>query len=345
MTWQSTDEGALREGARNAVLSCMRVKPGDRVFVIADRDRLRIGETLLAESRRAGAERRLVLLEDYGQRPFLALPDGFVDDVKAFGPTVTFYAAGGQPGELKFRIPMREFLVNQLRVRHGHMVGISAQLMKEGMRADYDVISAVTQRVFDKVENAKEIRFTSAKGSDFTAILDPQHLRWKACPGIYDSPGQWGNLPEGELFTSPVSANGVIVADVLGDYFSEKYGLLEYPAVFTVLDSRVIDVACVGKAVEQDLKGYLFGTENGDRVGEFAIGTNVGLTRLVGNLLQDEKFPGVHVAFGNPYPDETGANWRSDAHLDVVPTGCSIYVDGEEIMRLGNFAKGIIEGP
>ncbi len=344
MTQPSRSEDEIREGARNAVFSCMKVKSGDRVFVITDRDRMLIGNVLLDESRRAGAEGNLVVLEDYGQRPFLALPDKFVEDVEAFSPTVTFYAAGGQPGELKFRIPMREFLVNRLKVRHGHMIGISEQLMKEGMRTDYDLIARITQRVFDRVKNAKEIRFTSVKGSDFTANFDPQHLRWKACPGIYDAPGQWGNLPEGELFTSPATSNGVIVADVLGDYFSEKYGLLEYPAVFTVFESKVIDVACDSKAIEKDLKDYLFGTENGSRVGEFAIGTNIGLTRLVGNLLQDEKFPGVHVAFGNPYPDETGANWRSDAHLDIVPVGCSIYVDGEEIMRLGNFAKSIIEG-
>ncbi|MDO8669986.1 MAG: aminopeptidase, partial [Dehalococcoidia bacterium] len=160
-------------------------------------------------------------------------------------------------------------------------------------------------------------------------------------PGIYEAPGEWGNLPEGELFTSPETSNGVIVADVLGDYFSEKYGLLDSPAVFRVVESRVVAVSCDNKAIEADLKSYLFGAENGDRVGEFAIGTNIGVTRLVGNLLQDEKFPGIHVAFGDPYPDETGADWRADSHLDVVPVGCTIYVDGEEIMREGRFAAWI----
>lgn len=344
MSQQAGDQDEVREGARNAVLTCMKVTRSDRVFVVTDESRMSIGKALLEESERAGAESKLVVIENYGQRPFLALPDRFVDDVRAFGPTVTFFAAGGQPGELKFRIPMRDLLVNRLRVRHGHMIGISEQLMKEGMRTDYQLIAKITQRVFDKVKNAREIRFTSARGSDFTATLNPERLRWKACPGIYGKPGEWGNLPEGELFTSPESSDGVIVADVLGDYFSEKYGLLEYPVVFTVFESDVIDVACDNKALERELRDYLFGTENGKRVGEFAIGTNIGVTRLVGNLLQDEKFPGVHVAFGDPYPDETGATFRSDAHLDVVPIGCSIYVDGEEIMRHGTFARWITDG-
>ncbi|MDO8671303.1 MAG: hypothetical protein Q7O66_07710, partial [Dehalococcoidia bacterium] len=240
MSQQAAIPDEIREGARNAVESCMKVISADRVFVITDRDRMTIGEALLAESRRLGAESKLVVLEDYGQRPILALPGRFVDDVKVFGPTVTFFAAGGKLGELKFRIPMREFLVNQLKVRHGHMIGISEQLMKEGMRTDYNVIARVTQKVYDRVKNAKEIRFTSVKGSDFMANLDPQRLHWKACPGIYEAPGEWGNLPEGELFTSTETSNGVIVADVLGDYFSDKYGLLESPAVFRVVESRVV---------------------------------------------------------------------------------------------------------
>jgi leucyl aminopeptidase (aminopeptidase T) len=44
-----------------------------------------------------------------------------------------------------------------------------------------------------------------------------------------------------------------------------------------------------------------------DRVGEFAIGTNIGVHDVIGNILQDEKIPGIHIAFGNPYGAHTGA--------------------------------------
>ena len=72
-------------------------------------------------------------------------------------------------------------------------------------------------------------------------------------------------------------------------------------------------------------------------MGECAIGTNTAVTELSGNLLQDEKIPGVHVAFGNPYSHLTGADWSSRVHVDVVPTGCSIEMDGEVIMVNGEF--------
>ena len=53
-------------------------------------------------------------------------------------------------------------------------------------------------------------------------------------------------------------------------------------------------------------------------MGEFAIGTNIGVRDVIGNILQDEKIPGVHIAFGNPYGAHTGAEWDCSTHIDVV---------------------------
>ncbi len=96
---------------------------------------------------------------------------------------------------------------------------------------------------------------------------------------------------------------------------------------------------CAGRIPRSisELIAYLDSAENARRVGEFAIGTNIGLHKLTGNLLQDEKLPGVHVAFGNPYPAETGAKWSSPLHVDVIPLDCTIEVDGETIMTAGKF--------
>ncbi len=95
---------------------------------------------------------------------------------------------------------------------------------------------------------------------------------------------------------------------------------------------------CDNEELRKEFAEYIFATdENSNRVGEFAIGTNTGLTHLIYNLLQDEKFPGVHIAFGSPLPAKTGANWDSKAHVDGVLKNPSIYVDGEPIMTKGKF--------
>ena len=93
--------------------------------------------------------------------------------------------------------------------------------------------------------------------------------------------------------------------------------------------------------LERDFWAYTHTDENSDRVGEFAIGTNIGVERVIGNILQDEKFPGIHIAFGDPYGAHTGAPWKSSTHIDVVGLEFSIWLgdaEGEEqIMRDGQF--------
>ena len=56
---------------------------------------------------------------------------------------------------------------------------------------------------------------------------------------------------------------------------------------------------------------------------------------MIGKILQDEKFPGIHIAFGNPYGAHTGAEWYSSTHIDVVGRKFNIWVDERQIMREG----------
>lgn len=327
----------LLPGARVAVRQCLGVRPEDRVLIMTDDETADIGEALAAVAREVGAVVEVVHLESLGQRPFTEVPEGLRAALDAFRPTVTFFAAQGQPGEVRFRIQLGDLLRNQFRTRHGHMIGITPELMKTGMRADYEQVAALTMRVYERVRHARRIRVINEDGTDFTVDLDPEERRWVPCTGLYHEQGQWGNLPEGEVFTAPVSAEGTLTANLLGDYFSHKYGLLEQPVRIYVQEGEVVRLEHPNQALADELWTYLSGAENGRRVGEFAIGTNEALTALTGNLLQDEKFPGVHVAFGNPYPDLTGADWSSPVHVDVIPLGVTVWVDDEPLMERGRF--------
>ena len=103
------------------------------------------------------------------------------------------------------------------------------------------------------------------------------------------------------------------------------------------MGNRIVSVACANKALESEFWAYTHTDENSDRVGEFAIGTNIGVHRVIGNILQDEKFPGIHIAFGDPYGTHTGAPWKSKTHIDVVGLEFNIWLGGpngeEQIMR------------
>jgi leucyl aminopeptidase (aminopeptidase T) len=212
--------------------------------------------------------------------------------------------------------------------------------MKDGMCSDYEEIQRVSRLVYEKVRNAGNIRVITERGNDFVAEFSPQ-LKWLISDGDI-APGQWKNLPDGEVFTSPVNVNGKVVIDgCLGDFFTQRYGSLENtPVVIEVENGRAVkeSIRCDNEQFRHELIKYLFEIdENSNRIGEFAIGTNTGLTELIYNLLQDEKFPGVHIAFGSPLPGKTGAKWDSKAHVDGVIKNPTIYVDGEVLMNKGEF--------
>ena len=136
-----------------------------------------------------------------------------------------------------------------------------------------------------------------------------------------------------------VAIDGTLVIDgVVGDYLCEKFGsLFETPLTLRVKDNRLVEAFSDNKELENDFWKYTHTDENSDRVGEFAIGTNIELKQVIGHILQDEKFPGIHIAFGNPYGVHTGADWFSSTHIDVVATRFDIWVDDRKIMDDGKF--------
>ena len=241
-----------------------------------------------------------------------------------------------QRGELTSRIQMTA-VVNKHRLRHGHMVNITRQIMLEGMRANFLEVDALSQRLVEKARMTERVTCRTPAGTEYVAELSPK-LKWLKTGGIITRE-KWGNLPGGEIFTAPDNVNGRFVVDgVVGDYLCAKYGdLKETPLSIDVVDNRIAGLACDNGELLEEFRRYTSTDENSDRVGEFAIGTNVAVEDVRGNILQDEKIPGVHIAFGHPYAEHTGQTWVSTTHIDCVGRDFDIWIDGEAVMRDGRF--------
>jgi aminopeptidase len=324
----------LSQGAHNAIFVCLRVRPEEKVTLITDEACKEIAASLVAELNACGCHHRDFVLEDLAPRPLVEMPQVVLDDLAT--SQVSIFAVQAQMNELKTRMQMCN-LVNQKKIRHAHMVNIEKKIMLEGMRADFQKVDELTLRVMNIVNSAKQIRATTAAGTDITADLTPSY-KWIKTSGII-SRDKWGNLPGGETFTSPLDVNGRFVVDgVVGDYLCAKYGdLAAAPLTLTVKGNRLTEASSDNKDLEQDFWQYTHRDGNSDRVGEFAIGTNLALSRVVGNILQDEKIPGVHMAFGDPYGAHTGAQWSSTTHIDVVGQHFDIWADELQIMSGGRF--------
>jgi aminopeptidase len=325
-------------GARSAVTTCLRIDTTEKVTLITDRATESIAAAIARELEELGCQWTGFVLEDLAPRPLSDMPRAVLDDMET--SQVSIFAVQVQANELKSRMQMTD-VVNRRHMRHAHMVNITAEIMCDGMRADFNQVDRLSQQVLERVRRAKRIRATTAAGTDITAEMNPDY-KWFKTSGII-SPEKWGNLPGGECFTSPGEVNGTFVVDgVVGDWLCARYGLLEQsPLTIEIAGNRIVRCASENKALETDFWTYTHTDENSDRVGEFAIGTNIGVARVIGNILQDEKFPGIHIAFGNPYGEHTGAPWRSGTHIDVVGLKFNIWLESdagtEQIMRDGKF--------
>jgi aminopeptidase len=324
----------LTPGARNAVNVCLRIQPSEKVTLITDDATREIAASLVHELENLGAPYRAWVLEELSHRPLGDLPREIADDLDTC--KVSIFAVQAQANELKSRMQMTD-VVNRRKIRHAHMVNINHQIMLEGMRADFLKVDRISTKVVDIVRRAKQVRAKTSAGTDLTADLNPEY-RWLKTSGII-SPDKWGNLPGGEVFTTPGEVNGTFVIDgVVGDWLCAKFGSLrENPLTIQVKGNRLTEAHSANRELEDDFWSYTHTDENSDRVGEFAIGTNIELKDVIGQILQDEKYPGVHIAFGNPYGAHTGAQWYSSTHIDVVGRNFDIWVDGAQIMRNGTF--------
>lgn len=324
----------LSPGAHNAIHTCLRLQPQERITLITDHESREIAAALVHEIEGVGSPYSLLVLEDFAPRPLKAMPQPVLDDLER--SQVSIFAAQAQTGELGSRIAMTS-IINRQKIRHGHMVNISREIMLEGMRADFDEVDRLSSRLIAKARPAQQIHVTSPAGTDLLAEFAP-HLKWLKTSGII-TPEKWGNLPGGEIFTAPANVNGRFVTDgVVGDYLCRKYGdLRETPLTIDIRDGRIAGLACANQELLDEFRQYTSTDENSDRVGEFAIGTNIAVQDVRGNILQDEKIPGVHIAFGHPYAEHTGQSWVSSTHIDCVGRDFDIWIDGEAVMSGGDF--------
>jgi aminopeptidase len=182
------------------------------------------------------------------------------------------------------------------------------------------------QKIVDWMKGKKRIRVT---GPETDLSLSVEGRKFINCDGHY-------NMPDGEIFTGPVEDS--IEGNV---YFS-------YPAIYE--DREVSGVRLWfehGKVVKasaksnQDLLLKTLDTDEGARyIGEFAIGTNEGITKFTRQILFDEKINGsFHMALGAGYP-ETGSQNESAIHWDMVcdlRQGGEIWVDDQLLYENGRF--------
>jgi aminopeptidase len=321
-------------GAHNAVDTCLAIRNGERVALIADHASREVAAGLEQALADAGAHADCLLIESVAARPITSAPRAVLDALERADAGILCIQP--REGELAARMAIVG-VVERRRIRYAHMVGVTPRIMREGMRADYHQVDRLSRQLCERMDHARSLTVRTAAGTNMRATFD-HSLAWVKTSGLINPP-YWSNLPAGEVFTTPGSVDGTFVCDgTAGDYFNAKYGTLrDTPLVLEIRGGRLVEARCDRADLRRDFWDYCHTDENSDRVGELAFGTNLGLREMIGVLLQDEKVPGVHIAFGDPYGSQTHADWKSRTHVDVLTRDCDVWIDDEQVIADGQY--------
>jgi len=324
----------LLPGAHNAVNTCLAIRRGERVALIADEASRDVAAGLERALAEAGADADCVLIEAVATRPMRTAPPELLDALERANAGIL--CVQPREGELPARMAIVG-IVERRRIRYAHMVGVTPRIMREGMRADYLQVDHLSNQLCERMDHARSLTVRTSAGTNLRATFD-HSLAWVKTSGLID-PRYWSNLPAGEVFTTPGSVDGTFVCDgTAGDYFNSKYGILQdTPLVLEIRGGRLVEARCERADLQRDFWDYCHTDENSDRVGELAFGTNLGLRDMIGVLLQDEKVPGVHIAFGDPYGSQTNADWKSKTHVDVLTRECNVWIDDDQVIADGQY--------
>ena len=186
-------------------------------------------------------------------------------------------------------------------------------------------VSKEQQRIVDWLAGKKSVH-VEAPGTDLMMSIDGR---------VFVNSDGKRNFPSGEVFTSPVHET------------VEGHITFSYPASFngrTVQGVRITFkdgvVSQFSAEMGEDFLAAMLDLDDGaKRLGEFAIGTNKGVTRITRNILFDEKIAGtIHCALGSAYPNAGGTN-KSALHWEMVTDMHQgrVVVDGQTLYENGRF--------
>jgi len=160
-------QAELMPGARNAVETCLGVRPGEQVALIADEASRGRRRQLSPPHWTTGAPPyNGLLLEDFGARPMSAAPTPVLNALET--ADVGVLCMTPQPGDWAARMAIVR-VVERRQIRYAHMVGVTPQIMQQGMRADYQMVDRLSDSLRERMLRAETLTVRTAAGTRIAA--------------------------------------------------------------------------------------------------------------------------------------------------------------------------------
>jgi len=311
---------SLMQGAQKAVKKCMGIKAGEVCLVVTDDKLSSLAGYFAQASRELRAETLMITMAPrsiHGEEPPAPIGGALLCTNCAFLITTASMTHTKARG-----------LATEAGVRIASMPGLTAEMIRGPLNADYEDIVHLSEGLADILSQATQATLISEKGTHLT--FDISGRQAIADSGMLQQPGKWGNLPAGESYIAPVEgkASGTLVIDGM----MAGIGILKEPIMAIVREGRFVKISGGEEAIK--LKNILSeADENAGSIAELGVGTNR-QAELMGAILVDEKvFGTVHVAIGNNA--FMGGAQHSKIHLDGVVLKPTLIIDGKTVIDRG----------
>jgi leucyl aminopeptidase (aminopeptidase T) len=202
-------------------------------------------------------------------------------------------------------------------------------LESPGMTADYEVVRRNALAVDALLEQAREVHFTTAEGSDVTMQLCGR--KGKAQTGFADQPGKFCGLPDGEATVAPLE--GTTQGCIVSPYIIDKIGQVTEPFRVEIKDGWIVNVEG-GKQARQLKDIFETYDANAKRMAsQFALGMNPDCRIIPDTREVSKRLGTLHIAMGDNI--SLGGTIQSGLHIDFVLLNPSVWFDGKLILENG----------
>src|SRR5690606_17964382 len=304
-----------------AIRDCMGTKKNEKILIITDEQKRKIGLSLYENALRLGHYALFVEMKSQkqnGEEPPAEVAELMQKFDVVFCPTAK---------SLTHTNARRAASANGVRV--ATFPGITEDVMIRGLNADYKKIAKVTLKLMKILEKGKNIRVTSPARTDISFSIEGRKVI--TSKGLFHKKGESGNLPTGETYLAPVegTANGVFVVD--GSMAG--LGLIKNANIKIEVENGFATKITGGNLASKLKKQLDAVGKMAKNIAEFGVGTNDS-AKLSGVLLEDEKVMGtVHIALGNNV--SMGGSVNVPLHLDGVIKKPTVWMDDKLLMKDG----------
>ena len=230
----------------------------------------------------------------------------------------------------------RKLLTDVVQARYASMPAFDPKMWNTAMTANWEAVAQRSVRLKERLAGAVTAHVRTPNGTEM--LMDLRDRAFWADTGLFVQPGEFGNLPAGEVAIPPVEG-------------TSKGKMVIERAVNPQLKSQMVIEIVEGKVVnitgDREFLAYLEKTFQkyplARNIAEFGFGTN-DKARPGTTMLELEKLLGtIHLAIGDN--STQGGKIAVPFHIDFLfetPTVDITFADGKtlQIMKDGKFSGG-----